>query len=376
MKNLFLSVKRYFREADLVLFCLTLAATFCGLLLVYSATLSFGSLRSFMVQAAAAGIGIIGMVILSRMDYESFDEFWWVFFGLAVAAIGITLIFGKGPTNDPNNKNWINLGFISIQPSELVKLAFIITFAHSLSKCRENMNELRNLLKLAAHLGFFCVAIIIQGDMGSAIVFLLMGLIMLFFAGLQLRWFAAGAGGVLLLLPLLWQKMPGYMQKRILCGFNPEIDPQGFGFQAVQSKIAIGSGQFIGKGFTSGTQIQYELLPAKQTDFIYAVAGEEFGFLGAILILAILVALLFRLFMNSRGTKDDFGELLCVGVFGMFFTQIFMNLGMAMGFLPVVGITLPFFSYGGSSIVSAWWAIGLVQSVYIHRRSSIFGMMA
>lgn len=372
MKKVFFSIKRYFYEADVILLLLALAATAYGIILVYSATLSFGSMRSVIVQAAAAAIGIIGMILLSRMDYETFDERWYIFLVLGIAAIGVTLMFGRAPTADSNNKNWINLGFVSVQPSELVKLAFIITFSHSLHKHREHLNEIPTLLRLLIHMGFFCGAIVVQGDMGSALVFLFIGVMMLFCAGLYIRCFLGGALLIGIAAPFLWNKFPSYMQKRILCGFNPEIDPRGYGFQAMQSKIAIGSGQVLGKGYTQGTQVQHELLPAKQTDFIFAVAGEEFGFIGSLLVIALLVGILLRVLLNSRSAKDGFGSLLCIGVCSMLFAQIFENLGMAMGFLPVVGITLPFFSYGGSSIVSVWWALGMVQSVYMHRRSNMF----
>ena len=373
MEKFFGAIKKYFREMDRLLFLLSCLCTIYGLLLVYSATLSFGTHRYVIIQAAGALIGLVGMVLLSKIDYDWFSDIWWILLILSVGAIGVTLVFGHGPSSDPSNRNWLSLGFVDIQPSEFVKLGFILVFASFLNKNHETLNTLKGLLKAGVLLLFFFGLIVLQGDLGSALVFLFIALVMLFVAGLYLRFFALGALLILIASPLVWEYgLSGYMKKRILFGFTPELDPQNYGFQAIQSKIAIGSGQLTGKGFTHGTLVQYELLPAKQTDFIFGVAGEEFGFLGASLLIVLLALFLVRTLIIARRSKDMLGNLIAMGVFGMFFAQIFENLGMAMGFLPVVGITLPFFSYGGSSIVSSWWALGLLQSVYIHRRANLF----
>lgn len=373
MKKVFGAIRKYLREMDKPLFFIAAACTIYGILLIYSATLSFESLRMVIVQACGALLGLVGMVVLSKIDYDWFTDVWWIILGLCVLAIGITLVFGHGPSDDPSNRNWLDLGFISVQPSELVKLGFILVLATFLNKWQGRLNTLKGLLASGAIILFFFGMIVLQGDLGSALVFFFIAIVMLFAAGLYLRFFAIAAVLIVAVSPLVWEYgLSGYMKKRILFGFTPELDPQNYGFQALQSKIAIGSGQVTGKGFTNGTLVQYELLPAKQTDFIFGVAGEEFGFIGAGLLIALLALFLVRVWMLSNKSKDMLGNLICMGVFGMFFAQIFENLGMAMGFLPVVGITLPFFSYGGSSIVASWWAIGLVQSVYIHRRANMF----
>ncbi len=371
MNNKLLSgILKYFKTTDYVLLSLAGACTIYGLILIYSATLSFSSNRSLAVQIAALGIGLIGMILLSRLDYNTLCDAWFIFVGLSVLAVIFTLIFGHGPNSASTNRNWISLGPINIQPSELVKIAFIISFSSCLNHNREQINSLRGLVNIFTHFGVYLLLIYVQGDMGTTIIFLFMGLAMIFVSGLNIKLILGFTALAVAAFPLIWNNLlAGYMRDRILFGFNPDLDPLGVGFQAVQSKIAIGSGGLLGKGFTHGTQIQQDLLPAKQTDFIFAVAGEEFGFFGSALVIILLLCLMARVLLISMKAKDNNGALIAFGVFAMLFAQTFENLGMCMGFLPVIGITLPFFSYGGSSILSVWLCMGLVQSVYGRKRS-------
>ena len=364
MDSIFRQLKSYLRRIDFRLLFPVLASSCYGLLLVLAATATSTQTfsRSFFVQSAAMVIGISAMIVVSLLDLEMLTELWPVLYALAVGAIVITILFGKGPTGE-SNRNWIYLGPVSVQPTEFVKLAYILILAKALDRVKENINTLASLLYVGAIAGGILLLMVIQGDMGTTLVFLFITVLMLFCAGLDWKFFAAGAAGVMLAAPLAWEHvLSGYMRSRILYGFRPDLDPTGYGFQALQSKIAIGSGQLFGKGFLKGTQIS--LLPARETDFLYATAGEEFGFLGSVLVLVLLSALLLRLLQCAMTARTDIGTLICMGVFGMFFGQIFENIGMCLAMLPVVGITLPFFSYGGSSMISSWLAVGLALAVY------------
>ncbi|MBQ3391263.1 MAG: rod shape-determining protein RodA [Clostridia bacterium] len=364
MATLFRQLKTYLRRVDFRLLLPALASSCYGLVLVLAATATSTRTfsRSFFVQSIALVIGILAMIVVSLLDMDLLTDLWPALYALAVGAIVITILFGRGPTGD-SNRNWIYLGPVSIQPTEFVKLAYILILAKALDRVKENINSLYSLLYVGAIAGGILLLMAIQGDMGTTLVFLFITVLMLFCAGLDWKFFAAGILGVLLIAPYAWEHvLSGYMRSRILYGFRPDLDPEVYGFQALQSKIAIGSGQFFGKGFLKGTQIS--LLPARQTDFLFATAGEEFGFLGSVLVLVLLVLLLLRLLQCAIGARTDIGTLICMGVFGMFFGQIFENIGMCLAMLPVVGITLPFFSYGGSSMISSWLAIGLVLAVY------------
>ncbi|MDP4153967.1 MAG: FtsW/RodA/SpoVE family cell cycle protein [Bacillota bacterium] len=366
------SIIYYIKCTDLTLIGLTLASSLYGLLLVMSAVKSFDSNKLVIIQAAAVVLGFISMIVISNIDYEALGDIWMILYGLGIIALVITIFIGTGPTGT-NNQNWINLGFIKVQPSEIVKLAFIISLATVISRFGEEMNQFKNLVFVLMLVGVMCGLILIQGDMGSTLVFLFIAIVMMFAGGLKLRYFIISSLTAVIAAPFIWTYgLTNYMRDRILFGFNPELDPSKVGYQAVQSKIAIGSGLLAGKGLFHGPQIQNSIVPAKQTDFIFAVAGEELGFIGVTLVILLLSFILIRILLNSRNCETSLGSLICIGVFAMLFIQIFENIGMCIGILPVIGITLPLFSYGGSSVVSVYISLGLVLSVVNHRKSLSF----
>ena len=371
MDNLKLSIRNYLRKLDFYLVIPCLIASGYGLTLVLAATATSSRLiaRETVVQAIAIGIGIVAMLIIAAMDLELLTDLWPLIYGVGMLAILVTILFGYGPTVSGNH-NWLRLGPVSVQPSEFVKLAFILVFAKLLDRVKENINQPTSLLYLGAVGGSMLALLAMQGDMGTTLVFLFIAVVMVFCAGLSWRYFAAVGGVVVLAAPVLWNTvLTEYMKNRILYGFRPELDPSDIGFQALQSKIAIGSGQLTGKGFLKGTQINF--LPAGETDFIYATAGEEFGFFGSMAVLFLLLFILMRILTQARRSSSDVGSLVCMGVFGLYFAQTFENIGMCLALLPVVGITLPFFSYGGSSMISCWCAIGLVLAVNRQRINTL-----
>ncbi|MBC8535230.1 FtsW/RodA/SpoVE family cell cycle protein [Feifania hominis] len=368
MNPILKATRKYLHEIDLFLVGLCLSCTAYGLLLVASATSTFSTNRNIMVQSIGAGIGIVMMIVISLFDYETLCDLWKFFLALSIAVMAFTLVFGTGPKGQ-TNKNWIDLKVIMVQPAEFVKLSFIVSFAACIERLKQNLNSVKALLLLGIHAAVVIGMVLLTGDTGTVIVFCFIAFFMLFAAGLSWKIQAAGLLTAVVATPFVWQyALKPYMRNRILFAFNPEGDPSGIGFQAVQSKIAIGSGQITGKGLFQGTQVNN--VPEKQTDFIFAVAGEELGFVGSVLVVLLLAAVMLRILHHARTARTDEGCLICVGVFAMFFIQVFENIGMCIGLLPVIGITLPFFSYGGSSILSVYCSIGLVLSVVRKRKSS------
>lgn len=360
-------IRTYITQADWFLISICLLCSLYGLLLIASATLTFSSRRLVMVQGVAIVLGFFVMIIVSKFDYTTICELSKFLFVLCVLAMGVTLVIGTGPTGT-TNKSWIDLKFFNLQPAEFVKIGFILTFSYHLTLVKEHINQIKHIVLLLLHAGIIIGLVLLTGDLGVAGVFMFITLIMLFCAGLKIWYFLGGAAVCVAAAPFLWEQLNEFHRKRILYTFYPELDPMDIGYQVVQSKIAIGSGQLTGKGIFSGPIIQSKLLPAKQTDFIFATAGEELGFLGAIAVIALLTLLIIRIIIIAKQSRSDLGTMVCTGIFAMFLIQFVGNIGMCIGLFPVIGITLPFFSYGGSSMLSNYIAIGVLLSVYMRRR--------
>ena len=288
-------IRSYFETADIWLIVLTVACSLYGLILVASATSSM-SKRLIAVQLLSAVIGFILMIVISKIDYQIYSELWFILLILSVLCLGVTLIFGTGPTGS-TNRNWLNFGPVSIQPSEFVKLAYIIVTASVISRFGDNINSLRGIFTTIGISCIILVPLMLTGDLGMFIVYLFITALMLFIAGLSIWYFAGVLAAGAISVPFLWTNfLHEYQKNRIIFGFNPELDPSDVGYQAVQGKIAIGSGGFSGKGLFQGTQVQNGYVPAHHTDFIFSVSGEELGFIGTILLLALLIAVMLRIF--------------------------------------------------------------------------------
>ena len=368
------NIRSYFETADMILITLTVACSVYGLILVASATSSMSN-RLIAVQLFSAVVGFILMIVISKIDYQIFSELWFVMLVLSLLCLGVTLIFGTGPTGS-TNRNWLNFGPVSIQPSEFVKLAYIIVIASVISRFGDNISSLRGVATTLGIAATILVPLMLTGDLGMLIVYVFITALMLFIAGLSIWYFVGVLAVGAISVPFLWTNfLHEYQKNRIIFGFNPELDPSDVGYQAVQGKIAIGSGGFAGKGLFQGSQVQNGYVPAHHTDFIFSVSGEELGFIGTILLLALLVAIMLRIFYRSKQAEDSFGALLCIGVFATFVFQVFINILMCVGMFPVIGITLPFFSYGGSSMLSSFMAIGIVLSVSCNNRTLSFNRL-
>ena len=259
---------------------------------------------------------------------------------------------------------------IAVQPSEFVKIAFLCTFSKHLETVRRTLNRPLTVLGLLAHAGVIIGFILLSGDLGVALVYLGILLLMLFAAGLSVWYFAGALGLTVLSAPLLWQFLKPYQRERIIYGFRPELDPDVVGQQALFSRECIADGGFFGKGLFGGGH--YEDLAASHTDFIFATICEKFGYLGGFLAVAALVGLCLRLLWISLRTRDMAGKLICMGVAAVMIIQTLENLWMCLALVPVVGITLPFLSCGGSSVLALYLLVGLAHSVSAKERSYYF----
>ena len=364
------------RDADLVLFFLCLSANLFGLVLIYSATRYAPALQSALSkQLAASLLGILSYFVFSFLDIERLVER----FGALLFALGILLLLlliPFGNDDGTGNKSWISIpgSPFNLQPAELVKLSFVLLLAWQFCRLQKkgSVSSLPAILQTAGHTILLCAIIFaVSSDMGMVLLYLSIFLIMAWAAGVRLFWFlaalAATVGGGF----LLWPYLPSYIQMRVLVVFDHSLDPQGKGFQQLRSLLAIGSGQAQGQGYLEGIQTQSSAssaLPARHTDFIFSVAGEEFGLIGCLLVLLILSAIVLRCLWIARIAQSSYHSYVAIGYGGMLAVQIIFNIGMCLFLAPVVGLTLPFFSYGGSSLITLYVAMGILSDIKLRAR--------
>lgn len=357
----------YLRYVDKTLLFLCALATAYGIVLIYSATYSFETMQYVETQILAAVIGIAIYLLAAAFNIEWLTKHWILFFIANLLLIGSLYFFSSGG----NNSNWIYIKGtgLSFQPAEIGKVIFILTFARHLSGCRDEVSSIKNILLLLLHVGITAGAVIFfSRDDGMTLAYLFIAVVMAFAAGIRYRWFFAGSIVTAAAIPLLWNRfLDEYQKLRILVVFDPSIDPAK-SYQANQSKIALSSGFLTGKGFLQGTQTQYGLIPTKHTDSIFAVAGEEFGFIGALVIILILTFIILRCFYCAARTAGTPSAYISVGLGAMLMFQMLLNIGMNMGILPIIGLTLPFISYGGTSLVTMYAAMGIVAGIRMREK--------
>lgn len=365
--------KLFSDKPDLTLLICSLLCALIGIVTVNSASASLAAHnRYILMQSAAAVIGLCAMTAMIFFRYTNLKKIKYVIFGSAIALLCAVLIIGK---LSHGMQGWIKIGGFSFQPSELAKLCFIITFSAHLSDVRETLSRPKTLLLLFLHFLCYTVPVLLQPDFGTAAVFGVIFVFELFFAGISLKLLGCAFGTLAVLSPVVWLFLRDFQRKRIITLFRPERDPLGSGYHVIQSKIAIGSGQLTGRGYMNGPQTQFGYLPERQTDFVFSVIGEEFGFIGTMLVTLLLFAIIYRCFENARSNSHDpFASLMCGGVGAMLFFHVIENIGMCIGLMPVTGIPLPFISYGGSSLITCFAGVGLVQSVAMRRRSVKFNL--
>jgi rod shape determining protein RodA len=367
----FLNFIEKIKKIDKLLLIITFLLSFYGLILIISASRS-SELNIFVSQLIAIFVGISLMSLIEFLDYRKIAEHWKAIGIVCIILMAYTMFFGISivGVSGVNARAWIRvMGNFTFQPSELIKIGFIITFAKHLENSHKSLikNEPQTLAWLAAHLLVPVSLTHIQGDDGAAMIFILIALVMIFMAGADWKLLLGIFVAFLMVTPVLWQyALAPYQRNRILNQLNPESDPLNMGYQQIQGKLSIGSGGFFGKGLFKGDRSGNSMVPIQESDFIFSVAGEELGFVGCILILLLISALVWRSAKIAKKSIDSCGAYICFGFIGLVMAQTFLNLGMCLSLIPVVGVTLPFFSAGGSSVISLFIGLGILQNIHIN----------
>ena len=362
----------WIRQVDLVLLALCTGTTLFGCLMIASATRYTDSYKNVIVQIAALGLGIVAYILMSMLDLNEIGKHWkWLLGGSLVLILLLKTPLGMD--GGTGNRAWLGINNfpVNLQPVEIVKITFIIVLARQLQYLQEqrDLKSIPSVGMLAGHLmlvvGLYAA---ISGDMGSALVLIFIFACMCFVAGVAKRWFVLGLLGGGFAFYVLWEtdKIAPYMKDRFLTLFDHDLDPMGIGWQQTRSLLALGGGKLTGQGLFNGTQTQSASawsLPARHTDFIFSVIGEELGLLGCLLTILLLAAIIFHCVLIARHAQTKTDMYICVGVAAMLIFQTISNIGMCLFVMPVIGLTLPFISYGGSSIVTLFAAMGMVSGI-------------
>jgi len=368
MRRFFERIADYIRETDKILILLCLAACLYGSTVILSATYIGSGFQRCIVQLIGTFLGLGVAVFISLFDYKNILKYWYLFAGLGFGLVMLTFFFGYAPEGT-DDKAWLALPFgQSFQPSELLKVAFVISFTtHILKVMKRGYISFFNVILLCIHGAIPVLLIHLQGDDGTAMVIFIMFLAMLLTAKVSLWYFAAAGGAVAIAAPILWFFIMNIDQKsRFLALIYPE-QYEAIIYQQSRGMTAIGSGGFFGYGLFQGPYVQGGNIPLGYNDFIFASIGEELGFLGCMAVIGLLFAICYRILKVGLKSRDIQGKIICSGIFAMFAAQSVINIGMCLSILPVIGITLPFFSAGGTSTVSLFLGIGLVLSIYKNR---------
>ncbi|MBI3934851.1 MAG: rod shape-determining protein RodA [Acidobacteria bacterium] len=353
-----------FRDFDWLLLGVLLLISTLGVVEIYSTTVNTPFAGAHTKQIAWIAIGLALMFLLCRYDYHELLNHVPLFYLGTLGLLAGVLIVG---TEIMGAKRWIRMGGFSFQVAEIAKLVLILLLARFFSETEQRGVSRVDFLKVAVVAGIPFLLIAAQPDLGSALTLIPIAATMLFLAGFKLRYFALLTLAGLLALPVTYHFLKPYQKARLATFLNPEEDPRNSGYQLLQSKIAVGSGQIWGKGTGEGSQTQLRFLPVPHTDFIFAAYSEEHGFIGVLLALSLYFFVLMRLLRAAATAPDSQGYFLIGGIAGILVFQILVNVGMVVGYVPVTGIPLPLMSYGGSSVVFIWMAMGLVNSVRLRR---------
>lgn len=366
----------FLKGTDFVTLLSALIASAYGLSLVYSAThssLKDGKIISSDVRSMIVSVllGVIIAIIVSNIDYEIISKLWPIIAAGCAALMVYTFFFGVAPSARQDAKSWIDLKIFYFQPSELLKVGFIISFSYHLDLVRDKINKIKTIIPLVIHGAVPIGLVMMTGDAGSALIFLVMFIGMLFFARVNIGYFVAGICAIIVGFTVAWKVgiINGIQRQRIVALFYPN-DFADVMYQQTNGKIALGSGGLLGQGYLKGSMTQSGAVPENQNDMILSVAGEELGFIGALFVVLILGFLVLRVLKTAMSARDYVGYLMCSGISVMLFAQMLVNIGMELSLLPCIGITLPLFSAGGSSSLCIYLALGIALSVYRYSRTT------
>ena len=367
MKAVLSLIWQYFKKLDKQLYLAVLILSLFSVVLLYSIVqngiIASVSPRTYKIQFISLILGSICALVLSGIDYKMIAKLWFLY--VPAALILVLLLFSPlGIQREGvDDIGWLDIGFTTVQPSEFLKIAFILSFSYHLSKVYEHINRLSTVALLCLHGAFPVLLIGVTGDTGTAIVFFVIFAAMLFSAGISWKYILAALISAPLAGLFLWFKiLKPVHKKRILILFDNDLDPDMFQQQR-QGKIALGSGQLFGKGLFGG---EYSYVPEVHNDFIFSYVGQALGFVGCMFLVGTLCFICVKIVANSRIAKDALGKYICIGVFALIFSHCVLNIGMVLGVMPVIGVPLPFTSNGGSAMLSMFICIGLVMSTYSH----------
>jgi rod shape determining protein RodA len=364
------SIGAAWRAFDLQLAAYAALLATLGLVMAYTNSVEQGqqvlaSGTTFVRGLMWTGIALVVFIVATAFDYKWLKTFAWPIYFLQLALLVGTLFVGHGVGG---SSRWVSIGPFDFQFSELAKILMIVVLANYFGSRQGRLGSLPSILGACVLVGPPWLLVMLQPDLGTSLVLLAILGGMLFMSGASLRWMAALAAGVLATLPFIWTYvLRDYQKQRLTSFLDPSTDIQGAGFQLYQSQIAVGSGGWLGKGLTNGTQNQLDLIAVQESDFVGAVYLEELGFIGAIVLLLLFGALLWRLLVAGWRSKDPFGMMFAGGLASMILFQVFVNLGMVIGIMPITGIPLPFVSHGGASLISLAVGLGIVQSINIRQ---------
>jgi rod shape determining protein RodA len=360
--------RRLILNFDWTLFILVLLLSGIGLLNIYSAGFSLSDFRQtplYIKQIKWILIGIVGMAVAFFMDYRFLSRHAYIVYGFSIILLLVVFTAGYATRG---SQRWITFAGFTLQPSELVKLTIILALAKYFDRHQLGRNcHLRDLLIPLMIVLIPFLFVLKQPDLGTALILLILFLSIVFFIGMDWKSILVAAAGGFILAPISWYFMKDYQKERILTFFSPDRDPLGSGYHIIQSMIAVGSGGLFGKGFLKGSQTQLKFLPEQQTDFVFSVFAEEWGFLGGMILMVMFLSLILWGMKIVIHSKDYLGAIVAFGITMLIFWEVFINISMVLGILPVVGIPLPFLSYGGSAMVVLMTAIGLLMNISVRR---------
>lgn len=372
---IFRRIADYIRECDKLLYILCIVTTLYGCVMVLSTTYNYygQDYSNFITQLGALGLGIVAMIVISNFDYKNFSRFWFLIALGGLIPVGLTFFIGFAP-GITDDKAWLMLpGNISFQPSELLKICFVLTFSYHCHVLGDRVKKFLHVILLCVHGGIPVVLIHIQGDDGTALIFALMFVGMMFAAGVKARYFIIALSLVVVALPFVYLfVMNDDQQARInALFFGAETDYLNTLYQQWRGRIGMANGGVFGEGLFNGTLTQSGGIPYAYNDFIFTAIGEELGLIGCLLMLVLMAAICIRIMRIGFRSNTKLGLVICSGVFTMLVSQTVINIGMCLWLLPVIGVALPFFSAGGTSLLCTYLGLAVVMSVHIHRDSGL-----
>ncbi len=368
--------KNLLKNTDWILFACVILLFVIGIIAIYSAGYATDVNKDeYIKQIVWFGVVLAMIIVIWCIDYNVFDIFGYILYAINFILLILVLFM----PSIMGASSWFNLGGILYQPSELMKIAYIICSAKFMSILKNNINKndkkKRNIMiaVLALLLIVPLALIILQPDFGTAIAFLFIAAFMIFKYGIKYRYIFIAIAVILILIPIVYFFLLNPTQKqRIKVFLDPELDPLGSGYNAIQSKIAVGAGMLFGTGLLNGAQTQYGYLPIKSSDFIFSVISEEMGFIMSTIVVLIYALLILRLITISKNARDDFSSFMVIGIAGMFCFHFMQNIGMTIGILPITGVPLPFVSYGGSNMITSGIAVAIALNVSARKSKNVF----